>query len=126
MAAFTALLDTGPPVGAVGANLQKERRQTEQRSHHQRAAVTVLDIGRVNNGVHQQTSGVEEDSELLALDFLPRIKAVRIDAAPLGLSLAPQVRALDTLAVDHRCGGAALRRMSRELPHRPRSDGDLA
>jgi hypothetical protein len=36
----------------------------------------------MNNGVHQQTSGIDEDMSLLAFDFLPGIIAMRIDAAP--------------------------------------------
>jgi len=36
----------------------------------------------MNDGVHQQTSGIDKDMPLLTFDFLPRIIAMRIDACP--------------------------------------------
>jgi hypothetical protein len=36
----------------------------------------------MNEGVHQQALGVDENMPLLALDFLARIIAMRVDAAP--------------------------------------------
>ncbi len=46
------------------------------------AAVAVLDIGGMNDGVEQQTQRIYENMALLALDLLARIVAMRIDAAP--------------------------------------------
>src|SRR5262249_10454906 len=40
------------------------------------------DIGRMNDGVQQQTQRVYENMALLALDLFARVIAMRIDAAP--------------------------------------------
>jgi hypothetical protein len=36
----------------------------------------------MNDRVHQQAGGIDENMPLLAFDFLPRIIAMRIDADP--------------------------------------------
>jgi hypothetical protein len=41
-----------------------------------------LDIGRMDDGVEQQTQRVCENMAILALDLLARIIAMRIDAGP--------------------------------------------
>src|SRR6476661_5510372 len=46
------------------------------------AAVAVLDIGRMNNRVQQQTQRIYENMALLALDLFARIIAMRIDVGP--------------------------------------------
>ena len=69
-------------VAAIGKHLAQERIHSEQRRDHQRPAVSVLDIGRVNDGVQQQSYRIDKDMPLLALDLLARIIAVRIDAGP--------------------------------------------
>ena len=69
-------------ITTISKKFQKKRVQTKQRGHHQPAAVTVLDVGRMNDGMHQQACGIDKDMPLLAFDFLPRIVAMRIDAGP--------------------------------------------
>jgi hypothetical protein len=56
--------------------------QREHRGKQQDAAVAILDVGGMNDGVQQQTQRVYENVALLALDFLARIIAMRIDAGP--------------------------------------------
>jgi len=46
------------------------------------AAIAILDIGRMNNGVEQQAYCVDKNVPLLALDLLARIVPVRINARP--------------------------------------------
>ena len=46
------------------------------------AAVAILDIGGMNDGVQQQTQRVHQNVALLGLDFLARIITRRIDAGP--------------------------------------------
>ncbi len=51
--------------------LQQERMQPEKGGHDQNAAVTILDTGRVHEGVKQQSLCVSKDLPLLFLDLLP-------------------------------------------------------
>ena len=46
------------------------------------AAVAVLNIRAMHDGVHQQALRIDENMALLAFDLLARIVAVRIDAGP--------------------------------------------
>ena len=69
-------------VPAVGEELVQEWKHPKQRRHDEDAAVTILDISRMNNGVEQEPYCINENMPLLALDLLARIVAVRIDARP--------------------------------------------
>ena len=69
-------------IAAVGVELEKERVEAEQSRHEQRAAVAILNVGGVHDGVHQQALRVDEDMAFLALDLLARIITVRIDVRP--------------------------------------------
>ena len=60
----------------------QERIHPEQGRQQQDAAIAILDIGGVNDGVQQQTQRIDENMALLALDLLARIIAMRIDAGP--------------------------------------------
>ena len=71
-----------PLIAAVGIELLQERIQAEQCGHHQDAAVTILDVGGMNDGVQQQAERIDENVALLALDLLARIIAMRIDPGP--------------------------------------------
>ena len=55
---------------------------TEQRGEQQDAAIAILDVGGMDDGVQQQTQRIDENMPLLALDQLARIEPVRIDAGP--------------------------------------------
>jgi len=71
-----------PLIAGVGKQLFQERIHPEQGSKQQDAAVTILDIGGMNDGVEQQAQRVYENMALLALDLLARIIAMRIDPEP--------------------------------------------
>jgi hypothetical protein len=76
------LLELRPLIGAVGKELFQERVHPKQSSKKQDAAVAILYIGGVNDGVQQQAERVYENMAFLTLDFLTRIIAMRIDASP--------------------------------------------
>ena len=84
------LLEFRSLIAAVGKQLFQERIHPEQCRKKQNAAVAVLDIGRMNNRVQQQTQRIYENMALLALDLsatsslslFARIIAMRIDAGP--------------------------------------------
>jgi len=69
-------------IGRVGKQRLQKGIHPEQRCQHQCAAVAILDVGRMNDGVQQQAERVYQDMALLALDLLARIIARRIDAGP--------------------------------------------
>src|SRR5208283_5649840 len=62
--------------------LDQERKGAEQARHHERAAIAVLDVGGVHDGVHQQALRIDADMPLRALDLLACIEPVRIDRRP--------------------------------------------
>ena len=76
------LLELRPLIAAIGKQLLQERIHSKQSGKQQDAAVTILDIGGVDNGVQQQSQCIYEKVALLALDLLARIIAMRIDTAP--------------------------------------------
>ena len=79
---FHPALELRSLITAVGIELDQERKGTEQTRHQQRAAVAVLDVGGVHDGVHQQALRIDEDVPLLALDLLACIVARRINRRP--------------------------------------------
>ena len=79
---FYRALELRPLVAAVGIELDQERIDAEQARHQQRAAVAVLDVGGVHDGVQQQALRIDENVPLLALDLLACIVARRIDRRP--------------------------------------------
>ena len=71
-----------PLVATIGKELFQERVHPEKGRKKQDAAIAILDIGRMNDGVQQQTQRVYDNMALLALDLFARVIAMRIDAAP--------------------------------------------
>jgi hypothetical protein len=69
-------------IGAIGKQLLKEWKLAEQRGEQQQAAIAILNVGGVDNGVQQQTQRIDQDVPLLALDQLAGIEPVRVDAGP--------------------------------------------
>ena len=69
-------------IGAIGKQLLKERKLAEQRGEQQQAAIAILDVGRVDDGVQQQAQRINQNVPLLALEQLAGIEAVRINAGP--------------------------------------------
>ena len=76
------LLEFRPLITTVGKQLLQEGIHPEQGCKQQDAAVAILNIGGMNNGVEQQPQRVYENMALLALDLLASIIAMRIDARP--------------------------------------------
>ena len=77
-----ALLELRSPAAAVRVGFQQGRIPAEPRAHQQDAPVAVLNTGRMDNGLHQETLGIDEDVTLLALDLLAGVKTRRVDADP--------------------------------------------
>src|ERR1035441_4192768 len=92
-------MEDRPRIGAVGKEPFQKRKQAEKRGQQQDAAVAILNIGRMNNRVQQQTLCIYQDVPLLALDELARVESGRIDARSAFFS------AFHTLAVDDGGGG---------------------
>ena len=91
------VLELRPLVAGVGVKLYQERKHSEQRAaHEQHAAVAILDIGRMYDGVHQQALRVDEDMPLFAVDLLAPIEPGGIDRAPLvwGCNVSSQKRSV--------------------------------
>ncbi len=84
-------------VGAVGEDrLRKGKEPAGVLAENQHGAVAVLHVGRKHHGIEDQAEGVDGKMALLALDFLARVIARRVDARPpfsapftLWLSIAP-------------------------------------
>ena len=76
------LVESRPLIGSVGKEFLQERIHSAQGCEQQDAAVAILDIGGMNDGVEQQTQRIYENVALLALDLLARIIAMRVDARP--------------------------------------------
>jgi hypothetical protein len=79
---FHRTLELRSLVAAVGIELDQERKGAEQARHQQRAAVAVLDVGGVDDRVHQQALRIDEDVALLAFDLFADIVARRINRRP--------------------------------------------
>jgi len=71
-----------PLISAVDEQRLQKWKRSEQRRHDEDAAIAILDVGRMNDGVEQQAYCVDKNVPLLALDLLARIVAVRINARP--------------------------------------------
>ena len=69
-------------IGAVGKQFLKKWKLAKQRRQQQQAAITILNVGRMDNCVQQQTECIDQNMPLLALDQLAGIEAMRIDAGP--------------------------------------------
>ena len=83
-----------PLVTAVSEQLFQEGEQPEQGRQNQYPAVALLNVGRMNHRMHQQTLGIHHDMPLLAVDLLARIITRRIDVG------AAFFGAFNALAVD--------------------------
>jgi hypothetical protein len=67
-------------IAAIGVEFHQKRIHAEHGSHDEYAAVAILNVGGMNDGMNQQALRIDENVALLALDFLARIIAMRIDA----------------------------------------------
>ena len=69
-------------IAAVSEEPLQKRKFSEQCSQDENAAVAILDIGGMDDGVKQQAYRTDENMPLLAFDLLARIVPVRINARP--------------------------------------------
>jgi hypothetical protein len=74
-------------ISAIGVELQQERKHAEHRRHDKFAAIAVLDVGRVHDGVDQQALRVDDNVTLLALDLLASVVPRRIVGPPFSALL---------------------------------------
>src|SRR5271157_5399552 len=79
---FHCRLEFRPLIASVGKEPAQEGEGAEQGRHQRRAAVAVLDVGGVDDRVHQQALRVDENVTLLAVDLLTRVVARWVDAGP--------------------------------------------
>ena len=80
--AAQSILENWPLVSTIGIEFEQKRMEAKQRRHEEDTAVTVLNIRRMDHGVHQQALRVNQNMALLSLDLLARIIAVRVDRDP--------------------------------------------
>ena len=75
-------LELRPLVASIGVELEKKGIEAEQARHDENAAIAILNIRSMDDGMHQQALCIDKDVALLAFDFLARVVAARVDAAP--------------------------------------------
>src|SRR2546422_6570026 len=114
------LLKVRPLVATIGKELFQERVHPEKGRKKQDAAIAILDIGRMNDGVQQQTQRVYENMALLPLDLFARVIAMRIDASP------PFQRSSRFGYRRWRRSGWLLVRLAPDTPHKARDGCDPA
>ena len=69
-------------IAAIGVEFQQEWIHAGHGRHDERAAIAILDIGGMHDGVDQQALCVDENVPFLALDLLSRVVTRRIDRSP--------------------------------------------
>jgi len=69
-------------IAAIGVEFQQERIHAEHGRHDQHAAIAILNVGGVHDGVDQQALRIDENVPLLALDLLSRVVTRRINRGP--------------------------------------------
>ena len=76
------LLELPSLIAGIGEERLQKGISAEQGGQQQDAAITILNVGGMNDGVQQKAQGIYENVALLALDLLASIIARRIDAGP--------------------------------------------
>ena len=66
-------------IAAIGVKFHQEWMQAEHGRHHERAAVAILNVSGMNDGMNQQALRIDENVPLLALDLLSCVVARRIN-----------------------------------------------
>ena len=69
-------------IAAIGVEFHQERIHAEQGRHDECAAVPILNVSGMNDGMNQQALRIDENVPLLALDLLSRVVARRINRSP--------------------------------------------
>ena len=69
-------------IAAIGVEFHQERIHAEHGRHYEYAAVAILNVSGMNDGMNQQALRIDENVALLALDLFSRIVTRRIDRRP--------------------------------------------
>ena len=69
-------------VSAISKDAFDEREQSSRPAQQVEGAITVLNIGGMNDDVQQETQRVDQDVPLATLDLLARVVARRIEPRP--------------------------------------------
>ena len=72
----------GTLISAIGKQFLKKWKLPEQRAQDENAAIAILNVRAMNDGVKQQPYRVDKNMSLLAFDLLARVIAMGIDMAP--------------------------------------------
>jgi hypothetical protein len=72
----------GTLIAAIEEQFLKKWKLPEQRAQDENAAIAILNVRVMNDGVKQQAYSVEKNMSLLAFDLLARVIAMGIDTAP--------------------------------------------
>src|SRR5439155_284081 len=113
------LLKVRPLVATIGKELFQERVHPEKGRKKQDAAIAILDIGRMNDGVQQQTQRVYENMALLPLDLFAGALGGRDQWFDMRPFIVGQVTRISQFAAV--VTSAVLRRPHRWCPYRIRS-----
>src|SRR3981081_4316849 len=76
------VLELRPLITAIGIELEQEWEPAEQAAQQQCPAIAILNVGRMNDGVQQQTLRVYQKMALFPLDLLARVIPVRVNRGP--------------------------------------------
>ena len=71
-----------PLVSTVGEEFLQKWEAAKQGSKDQRAAIPILDTGRMNHGMKQEPYRIDKDVAFLALYFFARVITRWVDAGP--------------------------------------------
>ena len=69
-------------IAAIGVEFHQERIHAEHGRHYEYAAVAILNVSGMNDGMNQQALRIDENMPLLALDLLSCVVARRINRSP--------------------------------------------
>ena len=76
------VLEAGALISAIGIELQQKGIEAEQGGHEKHAAIAILDVRGMHDGMHQEALRIDENMPLLAFDLLARIVAMRVVRPP--------------------------------------------
>src|SRR5262249_21678699 len=76
------VLEAGALISAIGIELQQKGIEAEQGGHEKHAAIAILDVRGMHDGMHQEALRIDENMPLLAFDLLARIVAMRFVRPP--------------------------------------------
>jgi len=62
-------------ISAIGKNALDEREQSARPAQKMECSITVLNVGRMNNDVQQETQRIDQDVPFATLDLLARVVA---------------------------------------------------